>query len=579
MTSSISQFLLLGTFVLDVAGTNLLGNGDFESATLGTHWSKSGCSWAISTTEKRGGAQSVHITSRAAKWAGLGYILSDGIASGLIYVFSGYIKLENLAPGFSSHTVQVIVRQTFNNDTSKYHSLSMQPSVVPGSWVEIGGDFKLPSDLKEIRIYVQIEESGVNYFFDDGSLEELTPDPNWKTTVSNTIDNNRKVKMDILTRNPGGISLQDFTIEVEQKRSEFGHGTAVKASLWTDASYQFYRDFVNNTLKSEWAVIENALKWRGMEWTKGNLKFDEANATIDDLLSNGFLVRGHNMFWAVEKRVPNWVQGITDIDVMQKTIDDRISQTINLTKGRLVHWDVNNEALHGDFFERKTESLDITMDMFRKMHKAEPDTKLFLNDFAVVNKAAYTTAITNQAKRFLDAQVPLHGIGVQSHLPSSDIDITQLKYRLDKIAEAGLPIWVTEMSVTDANDTAKAQAIEVALSLYFSHKMVKGVLLWGFWSGAIYNVDNSLATGENSITLNKAGEKYVDLVNNVWRTNWTAELKTYKNQMYFKGDYIITVKKSGQTLKTVELNLTSYTKLIIRVKGKSASPKIKIRIR
>ncbi|XP_033748203.1 anti-sigma-I factor RsgI6-like isoform X2 [Pecten maximus] len=468
---------------------------------------------------------------------------------------------------------------TSPTDSLKYVGLSWQPHVRPGSWVEIGGDFKLPSDIKEIKIYIQIAEPEVNYFFDDGSLVELLPDPDWRATAEKNIDVNRKVKLAIITRKKKNISLQNFTIEVEQRRSEFGHGTAVKASLWTDAAYGFYKDFVYNTLKSEWAVIENALKWRGMEWTQGNLRFDDANATIDDLLSNGVSVRGHNMFWGVEKWVPSWVQSITDKEVMKATIQERISNTIAITKGRLAHWDVNNEALHDDFYERKTGNVNITMDMFRDMNAEESNTKLFLNDFAVVNSAPYTTAITNQAKSFLDAQVPIHGVGVQSHLPSSDIDITQLKYRLDKIAEAGLPIWVTEMSVTDTNDTAKAQAIEDALTLYFSHKMVKGVLLWGFWSEAIYNRDNSLATGTDSITLNEAGQKYVDLVNTAWRTNWTAKLKSYKNKRYFKGDYSIKVKKNGVTLKTTAINLTSNRKLILRVKGTTDSPKIKVKIR
>ncbi|XP_069134886.1 uncharacterized protein [Argopecten irradians] len=429
MAMLLAQLLLAGIFVLGVAGNNLLGNPGFEDSTLGTHWEKSGCSWAISTTEKRGGAQSVHITGRSAKWAGLGYSLglSDGIAAGKIYAFSGFIKLENLAPGFSYHKVQVTVRHKFNDDSLQYVGVSLQPFVQPGSWVEIGGDFKLPNNIKEIKIYIQIAEPEVNYYFDDGSLVELIPDPDWRATAESDIDANRKARFDIITRKKKTISLADFTIEVEQTSGEFGHGTAVKASLWADPASGFYRDFVYNTLKSEWAVIENALKWRQMEWTEGNLKFDEANTTINDLLSNGLSVRGHNIVWGVDERIPNWVQAITDPEVMKAAIYERLSSTADLTKGRLAHWDVNNEVLHGDFFERKTGNVDITMDMFRNMSVADPDTKLFINDFAVVNAGLYTTAMTNQAKDYLAAGVPLHGVGVQSHLHSSDIDITRLK--------------------------------------------------------------------------------------------------------------------------------------------------------
>ncbi|XP_069134884.1 anti-sigma-I factor RsgI6-like [Argopecten irradians] len=147
------------------------------------------------------------------------------------------------------------------------------------------------------------------------------------------------------------------------------------------------------------------------------------------------------------------------------------------------------------------------------------------------------------------------------------------------MAEAGFPLWITEMTLNEADVTTKAQGIEDVMTLYFSHNMVKGVLLWGFWSEAIWRPDAALATGTDSITLNAAGQKYIDLVNTRWRTNWSGKLKTYRNERYFKGDYSIKVKKSGVTLKTVKVNLPSKSKIIIRVKGTNASPKVIFRIR
>ena len=51
---------------------------------------------------------------------------------------------------------------------------------------------------------------------------------------------------------------------------------------------------------------------------------------------------------------------------------------------RLEHWDVNNENLHGDFYERHTGSPNITMQMFRDIHNVDRSVKLFLNDFGVI---------------------------------------------------------------------------------------------------------------------------------------------------------------------------------------------------
>ena len=51
---------------------------------------------------------------------------------------------------------------------------------------------------------------------------------------------------------------------------------------------------------------------------------------------------------------------------------------------RLEHWDVNNENLHGDYYEQRTGDPNITMEMFRDIHAVDQDVKLFLNDFAII---------------------------------------------------------------------------------------------------------------------------------------------------------------------------------------------------
>ena len=58
---------------------------------------------------------------------------------------------------------------------------------------------------------------------------------------------------------------------------------------------------------------------------------------------------------------------------------------------RLVHWDVNNENLHGDWFEKNSTDPDITLKMFQWIHDQEPETKLFLNDYSAIPQPAITT--------------------------------------------------------------------------------------------------------------------------------------------------------------------------------------------
>ena len=66
---------------------------------------------------------------------------------------------------------------------------------------------------------------------------------------------------------------------------------------------------------------------------------------------------------------------------------------INITQlfFRVEHWDVNNENLHGDFYESHTKNPNITMDMFRWMHQKDPNFKLFLNEYNVVMDSSVTS--------------------------------------------------------------------------------------------------------------------------------------------------------------------------------------------
>ena len=72
-----------------------------------------------------------------------------------------------------------------------------------------------------------------------------------------------------------------------------------------------------------------------------------------------------------------------------------------------------------------------------------------------------------------------------------------LQHRLDKIAESGLPIWITELTIQDPDENSRAAALDDIMTLYFSHEAVEGVLLWGFWDGALFYEHAALATGDD----------------------------------------------------------------------------------
>ena len=54
------------------------------------------------------------------------------------------------------------------------------------------------------------------------------------------------------------------------------------------------------------------------------------------------------------------------------------------SQGRLEHWDVNNEMLHGNFFEEATGDPDIRVKMFQMVEAKDPSVLRFINDYSVL---------------------------------------------------------------------------------------------------------------------------------------------------------------------------------------------------
>ena len=108
-----------------------------------------------------------------------------------------------------------------------------------------------------------------------------------------------------------------------------------------------------------------------------------------------------------------------------------------------MHWDVDNENLHGGYFEWATGKHDILAQMFTDVNQVDPNVALFINDFNVVNLNAMTVvsiltfkfkpkfvaqgskiqwlwfllqAMKMLALNLIEDGAPIYGIGIQSHI-------------------------------------------------------------------------------------------------------------------------------------------------------------------
>ena len=111
--------------------------------------------------------------------------------------------------------------------------------------------------------------------------------------------------------------------------------------------------------------------------------------------------------------------------------------------------------------------------------------------------------------------------------------IACFQYRLDKLATTGLPLWITEMTLENSDENVRANWFENALTTYFSHPSVEGVILWGFWDEFV-NPNAALVNG-NYLYVSILREGLLSATANV--CNLTVRIRTPEKYDVFAQRY------------------------------------------
>ena len=66
------------------------------------------------------------------------------------------------------------------------------------------------------------------------------------------------------------------------------------------------------------------------------------------------------------------------------------------------------------------------------------------------------------------------------------------------LAQAGVPIWVTELDTQAQDENRRADFYEKALRSFYGLPAVDGILFWGFWDQVLWRGEKAaLVRGDN----------------------------------------------------------------------------------
>jgi endo-1,4-beta-xylanase len=177
--------------------------------------------------------------------------------------------------------------------------------------------------------------------------------------------------------------------------------------------------------------------------------FTLADKLVDYAAKNKMQVVGHTLIW--HSQLSPFVRRMQNADSVKQFFNNHITTIAGRYNGKLLGWDVVNEALNEDGTMRKTIFLDklgddYVTEAFRLAQQAAPNTQLYYNDYnnEQPQKRAGCIALI---KKIQAAGVRIDGVGIQGHWHLGRVPLADIEKSIEEYAALGMKVMFTEVDI------------------------------------------------------------------------------------------------------------------------------------
>ena len=232
-------------------------------------------------------------------------------------------------------------------------------------------------------------------------------------------------------------------------------------------------------------TVGNAMKWDAVEKSPGSFDYTRADSFVAFAKAHNQTVRGHTLVW--HSQLPGWVSSVPANQLLG-VMRNHVTNEATHFKGKVVHWDVVNEAFEGDGTRRRSVFQEKIGDSyiaeaFKAARAADPGAKLYYNDFDIEGVNAKSNAVFDLVKSMKAAGVPIDGVGMQAHLEIGKIPST-LQRNIQRFADLGVDVAITELDIrmpmprTTAKDNQQAADYATVVKACLAVKRCVGITIW-----------------------------------------------------------------------------------------------------
>jgi len=265
------------------------------------------------------------------------------------------------------------------------------------------------------------------------------------------------------------------------------------------------------------ATPENIMKAEIIHPAWNQFDFTLADKLVEYGRKNKIKINGHTLIW--HSQLPGFVRQIKNPDSLKQYFINHITAVAGHYDGKVLSWDVVNEALEENGSLRKSIFLqqlgeDYIVEAFRLAQKAAPHTELYYNDYNIEQPKKRAGAI-EIIRKIKAAGVRIDGVGIQGHWRASRIPLAEIEQSILEFSKLGVKVMFTELdlsvlpnpwdndnadiSATAGNSTGKdpypnglpdsvqnvlAKGYEDLFKLFLKHKdKISRITFWGVNDG------------------------------------------------------------------------------------------------
>jgi endo-1,4-beta-xylanase len=311
------------------------------------------------------------------------------------------------------------------------------------NWTQFTIDFsQLTSDQSTVTLQQSLEhtydlgfavypgpDTTVDIWIDD---LELVTDPNYESPVTPVIPSGLKEAAESEGLNIGFL-LQAWTMSNESLKT------------FAENNAQF--------IMSGWQTCQAVIQRFPHYWD-----YAQADSVIKWAYDNNKKVKLQHLVW--HGSTPDWIVNAgyapAEVnDIMKQFIQQSIEHYNTNYPNTVTHYSVVNEAVNDsngsyrETFWYNELGPEYIANAFRFAHEADPNAKLYYNDYNIDGINTKSNAVYNMVSDLLDDGVPIHGIGLQMHI----FNLNQypgkqsILNNMSRFGQLGLEVYVTEADV------------------------------------------------------------------------------------------------------------------------------------